>query len=157
MANNAIFGGGQWNRTSTLPNALPNTFGKRRVLVWSGDKLPTDSNYSINISLSEPLSQVVYAEWVTCSIPGYCFQVNQFPNLGRTSQHSGSTQYWRFIGALTNSANYSASPYPDNQWNPTSISRLSINVFNPDGSTPTSLGAGWMLELDCWFINDGRQ
>jgi len=155
MANTAIYGGNQWQRTATLPNALPTSFGKRRILVWSGDRLSSDSYNSINVVLAEPINQVVYAEWITCSVPGYCFQINQFPNLGRTSQHAGSTQYWRFIGALTNSTNYQMAPYGDNQWNPTSISRLSVSIFNPDGSVPT-LAANWMLEIDVWYINDNR-
>ena len=153
MANLTIYGGSQGSYAAKLPNSLPSTFGKHRVLVWSGDKQSADSLASINVMLAEPMSQVVYAEWVSCSLPGYCFQINQFPNAGRTSKHNGPTSYWRFIGALTNGINNNGSPFPDAQWPPTSLSQLSINVFNPDGTVPTVSG-NWMLELDVWFIKD---
>ena len=147
MANNSIFSGSQLASYGKLPNALPPTFGKRRVLIWSGDKASGEANNSFTVAMSEPLNQVVYAEWVSCSIPGYCFEIKQFPNLGRTSSRVGFTQYWRFIASLTNAANYTTQPFPDSQWNPTSLSRLSVTVLNPDGTVPT-LASNWTMEID---------
>ena len=154
MTNYTIYSGSQGSYSAKLPNTLPSTFGKHRLLIWSGDKLTTDTNLaSINVMLAEPMSQVVYAEWVSCSLPGYCFQINQFPNAGRTSKHNGPTSYWRFIGALTNGINNDSSPFPDTQWLPTSLSQVSVSVFNPDGSIPT-IASNWLLEIDVWYIKD---
>lgn len=154
MANLFVQTGNNSSYVPRLPNALPSAFGKHRVLVWGGDKQTGDTNTSITVMLPEPMSQVVYAEWVTCSIPGYCFQIQQFPNAGRTSAHSGYTSYWRFIGSLTNATNYLTAPFSDSVWAPRSINQLTVNVFNPDGSTPTLANANWMLEIDVWYITE---
>ena len=125
---------------------------KRRVLVWSGDSSSPASYTNVTVQLTQPLQQVVYAEWVSCSIPGYCFQVGQFPNSGQTSRHNGSSQYWRFVGSSTNATDL--QDFSENlKWCPTNIYNLSMNVFNPDGSTPT-LTDHWMLEIDFWCVLD---
>ena len=151
MANRAIFSGSRGMSTEMMPNVLPSTFGKRRVLIWSGDRGGSDTLTSFSVQLGDNVTQAVYAEWVTCSLPGYCIDIKQFPCVGRTSQHAGFSQYWRFVGALTNATNYTTQPFPDSQWNPTSLSMLTVNVFNPDGTVPT-LAANWMLEIDVWYI-----
>ena len=139
------------NATTRLPNSLPPTFGKTRVLVWSGDKSSTDSHANFSVSLAEPVPRVVYAEWVSCSMPGYCFSISQFPLSGQTSQHAGNINYWRFVGALTNATNPGGAPFPDVQWMPTTLSKLSVQVFNPDGSVP-SVSVPWLLEVDLWYV-----
>lgn len=152
MANRAIFTGGSSTTNELMPNSLPSTFGKRRILIWSGDRGASDTFSSFTVSLADNISKAVYAEWVSCSLPGYCVEIKQFPCNGRTSQHTGYSQYWRFVSALTNAINYTTSPFADSQWNPTSLSMLTVNVFNPDGTTPT-LASNWMLELDVWYID----
>ena len=151
MANRAIFSGTKAIPTDFLPNSLPSTFGKRRILVWSGDRGVSDTLTSFSVQLGDNISQAVYAEWVSCSLVGYCIEIKQFPNNGMTSKHSGFTQYWRFVSALTNAVNYTTQPFPDQQWNPTSLTSLTVNVFNPDGTTPT-LASNWMMEIDVWYI-----
>jgi hypothetical protein len=151
MANRAIFSGTQSIPTDFLPNTLPSTFGKRRILVWSGDRGASDTLTSFTVQLGDNITQAVYAEWVSCSLPGYCIEIKQFPNNGMTSKHSGFTQCWRFVSALTNAVNYTTQPFPDQQWNPTSLTSLTVNVFNPDGTTPT-LASNWMMEIDVWYI-----
>jgi hypothetical protein len=138
-----------------MPNALPSTFGKRTVMIWSGDRTAGGSFTSFSVQLNDYLQGIVYAEWKTCSVAGYCVEVKQFPNTSSTSRHTGSTTYWRFINSLTNAVNYTTQPFPDSQWNPTSISMLTVNVFNPDGTVPT-LSTDWLLEIDVWYVQERR-
>lgn len=145
MANRMLMTG---TRGSSLSSEPTQKLSKQRVLIWSGDNISTSSYTNITVQLAQPLQQVVYAEWVSCSIPGYCFYSGQFPNAGQTSRRSnGNSQYWRFIGSTTN---YTDTPdFSDTQWSPQNLYNLSFSVFNPDGSTP-SLASNWMLEIDFW-------
>jgi len=124
---------------------------KKRVLVWSGDNTLDNYSYtSIAVSFAQPIQRIVYAEWNSCSIPGYCFHVNEFPNNGLTSTHTGSTTYWRFINSVSNSTDIPAK-VEDALWVPTTLMNISVDVFNPDGSVP-SLSGHWCLEIDLWCL-----
>jgi hypothetical protein len=131
-----------------MGSAPTQKLSKQRVLIWSGDNVSTSSYTNITVQLAQPLQQVVYAEWVSSSIPGYCVHSGQFPNTGQTSRRTnGNSQYWRFINS---SVNFTDTPDTvDTQWSPQNINNLSFKVFNPDGSTPT-LTDHWMLEIDFW-------
>jgi len=128
------------------------SFHKQRVLLWSGDNSGANSYANITVSFNQPLANVVYAEWYSCSIPGYCFRVSEFHSSGQTSTRtSGATSYWRFINSTNNPTDI-PSKIEDAMWAPMTFTSLHVNVFNPDGSTPT-LSSNWCLEIDLWCTN----
>ena len=123
---------------------------KQRVLIWSGDNNGATSFTNISVTFNDPLRNVVYAEWDSCSLPGYCYRVDEFPSHGQTSAHTGATSYWRFLNGTSNSTDI-PSKIEDAMWAPRTLTGLHIAVFNPDGSTPT-LTANWCLEIDLWCL-----
>lgn len=140
-------------RVPQIPGMLDKRFSKKTLLISSADRLSGDTLTNINITFPTGINNVVYADWSSCSIPGYCFRIAQFPNNGLTTTHTGQTTYWRFIGALTNQSNYDGSVFPDSQWAVLNISSLNVIVFNPNGTVASGISADWVLEINVWCFN----
>lgn len=126
---------------------LPENWEKQRLLIWSGDRLTGGSTTDYVILVNPAFKDVVYVDWVSCSVPGYFIQIEELPNNSLTTNNR---MFWRFVYDLTNTQ---FSPMPDALMNPGQLRKLSIHWRTPAGAVPAPVGGfpEHTLELEVWI------
>jgi len=143
-------------RMETQPLAVlpPSGWSKKTILVrFDDDTTNQKANGNVVVYLTDPIENVVFAEWVAVSptfVNPNCRLVNirEFNNNGDTTKSNTGSQnvaFWRCINTETN---YAYEPLPNMIMPPFSLNRLTISVRNTLG-TAVNLTGLWMV-VDLW-------
>jgi hypothetical protein len=126
--------------------ALNAGWKRHRLLVWSGDR-KSGSTTDYRVDLAFPFSSVVYVDLASSSVTGFLLKIDELPSCGKTTS---GVDYWRFPTDLTSTR---ASPLPDGELRPQTLSRLSIKWRQADGTPITTTVEDHTIELDVWETN----
>ena len=113
-----------------------------RTLIWSGNRV-SGSTTDYEIEISPAYNDVVFVDWVSCSVPGMVLHIEELTGNGRTSNNQ---YYWRFPAEYVNTRYPLVFDSPDQA---RSIRKLTLHWRNPDGSVPTGFPEH-TLELELW-------